>query len=98
MKSVKNIVAMLVLVTVMGVSSTFGGIYMTDRSVNGDVRTNSNTVCVDKDGAVINTGILVTSFTGILVTAITGVPTTINTNDVPACNDGITNEGILVTA
>ena len=34
MKNLKNILATLVLVTVVGASSSFGGVFITDRSVN----------------------------------------------------------------
>ena len=96
MKSVKNILAMVALVTVMGVSSSYAGVYWADR--NGDVRT----TCT-KDDASANGGILVGDFAaslgGILVGdfAATGILVGDLAGDTPICsgNDSA-NGGILV--
>ena len=61
MKNLKNILAMLVLVTVMGVSTSFGGVYVIERTNNNDTRG-----CTPKVGTVYNTGILIAG-EGILI-------------------------------
>ena len=60
MKNLKKMATMLVLVTVMGVSSTFGGVYLTDRNVNAEVKVADVTVtngCTNGGGS-INTGVM----------------------------------------
>ena len=49
MKNLKSIFAMLAMVTVMGVSSSFGGVYIIDRSA---------TQCVQDNGSSQGTGIM----------------------------------------
>lgn len=95
MKSVKNILAMVAMVTVMGVSSSFAGVYWADR--NGDVRT----VCT-KDGGSANGGILIGDFAaslgGILIGdfAATGILIGDLADTPAACGSDSANGGIMI--
>jgi hypothetical protein len=67
MKNVKSIFAMLVLVTVMGVSTFGSGIYLGDRSINNQ----GEPTCTSTDSALTavldNTGIIIAGLTGIII-------------------------------
>lgn len=82
MKSIKNIIAAVVMVTFLSLSTFAGdGILVTGRGgilVTGVTEENpctSNESAASKDGILVTgrTGILVTGFTGILVTGFTGI-------------------------
>jgi hypothetical protein len=68
MKNVKSIFAMLVLVTVMGVSSTFGsGIYLGDRSINNQGEPTCSSTDTALTAILDNTGIIIAGLTGIII-------------------------------
>jgi virulence family protein len=93
MKNLKNIIATLVLVSVMGVSTSFaGGIYIMDRATP---KSDAPAPCEVKDGGeVINGGIMV-GLTGIMV-GLTGIMVGV-AMDAPSCTGGtMTNDGIMV--
>ncbi len=94
MKSVKNILAMVAMVTVMGVSSSFAGVYWADR--NGEVRTSctkdesANGGILIGDFAASLGGILIGDFaaTGILIGDLADTPAT--------CGNDSANGGIMI--
>ena len=96
MKSVKNILAMVALVTVMGVSSSYAGVYWADRNGDG---TNDTKVCTKDDSA--NGGVTIGDFAaslgGILVGdfAATGILVG-DLTDSDTCDSDSVNGGILV--
>jgi hypothetical protein len=90
MKNLKNIAAMIVMVTVMGVSSSFAGILLGDRSINnGDTR--DNQPCAT--APAVNAGILLADFAGILLADFTGI--LLGDKAAPTCTGAVT-EGILL--
>ncbi len=97
MKSVKNILAMVAMVTVMGVSSSFAGVYWADRNGDG---TNDTKVCT-KDGDSANGGILIGDFAaslgGILIGdfAATGILIG-DLADGDTCGSDSVNGGIMI--
>jgi len=94
MKNLKNILASILLVTVIGVSTSFGGVYYADKT--NDPKSTANVPCsVKDDGEVVNNGILIAGFSGILIAGLTGILIAGLASDAPSC-DGITNEGILI--
>jgi LytS/YehU family sensor histidine kinase len=89
MKNLKNFAAMIVMVTVMGVSSSFAGIMLGDRSINnGDTR--DVTPCTVP---VANGGILLGDFAGILLGDFAGI--LLGDKAAPTCGGAVT-EGILL--
>jgi len=67
---------MLVLVGVMGVSTSFGGIFVNDKSVN-----NQSCGSIKVETVLDLTGIIVAGFTGIIVAGKVDVPQPCTTND-----------------
>ncbi|HEV7643877.1 MAG TPA: hypothetical protein VGO50_08065 [Pyrinomonadaceae bacterium] len=93
MKSVKNILAMVAMVTVMGVSSSFAGVYWADRN-GGDTN-----VCT-KDGDSANGGILIGDFAaslgGILIGDFAATGILIGDLADDACSSDSANGGIMI--
>ena len=90
MKNLKNIAAMIVMVTVLGVSSSFAGILLGDRSISND-NPRDNQPCTA--APAVNSGILLADFAGILLADFTGI--LLGDKVAPTCDTPVT-EGILL--